>query len=113
MSGATAVASTRCAARTTSRVAATWAPSPPAHSAESDTLRSRFDQRSVVAVPPTRGWHLSGMFDAMEPGELTTVYCIRENPVQSEADQARAKHLLEGLELLVVQDLFLTRTGEL
>jgi formate dehydrogenase major subunit len=44
---------------------------------------------------------------------LTAVYCIGENPVQSEADQKRAKHLLGGLEFLVVQDIFLTATGEL
>jgi formate dehydrogenase major subunit len=49
----------------------------------------------------------------MERGDLTAVYCIGENPVQSEADQKRAKHLLENLELLVVQDLFLTKTAEI
>jgi formate dehydrogenase major subunit len=53
------------------------------------------------------------MFDAMERGELTAVYCIGENPVQSEADQTRAIGLLSGLDLLVVQDLFLTRTAQL
>src|SRR5207344_470784 len=30
-----------------------------------------------------------------------------------EADQKRAIHLLEGLDMLVVQDLFLTKTAEL
>jgi len=49
----------------------------------------------------------------MERGDLTAVYCIGENPVQSEADQKRAIGLLEGLDFLVVQDLFLTRTAEL
>jgi formate dehydrogenase major subunit len=53
------------------------------------------------------------MFDAMERGDLTVVYCIGENPVQSEADQARAVRLIEGLDFLVVQDLFLTKTAEL
>ena len=80
---------------------------------ENDALRAKFDAEWGVAVPPKRGWHLSGMFDAMECGELTAVYCIGENPVQSEADQKRAIHLLEGLDLLVVQDLFLTRTAQL
>ena len=80
---------------------------------ENDALRAKFDEMWGVAVPPKRGWHLSGMFDAMERGELTTVYCIGENPVQSEADQARAVRLLEGLEFLVVQDLFLTKTAQL
>ena len=80
---------------------------------ENDELRAKFDAEWGVAVPPRRGWHLSGMFDAMERGDLTAVYCIGENPVQSEADQKRAIHLLEGLDLLVVQDLFLTKTAEL
>ena len=80
---------------------------------ENDALRARFDEAWGVPVPPNRGWHLSGMFDAMERGELTSVYVIGENPVQSEADQTRAVHLLTGLEFLVVQDLFLTKTAEL
>jgi predicted molibdopterin-dependent oxidoreductase YjgC len=80
---------------------------------ERDDLRARFDRAWGVTVPPRRGWHLSEMFDAMERGELRTVYVIGENPVQSEADQARAKHLLETRDLLIVQDLFLTKTAQL
>jgi predicted molibdopterin-dependent oxidoreductase YjgC len=80
---------------------------------ENAELRAKFDETWGVTVPPKRGWHLSGMFDAMERGNLTTVYCIGENPLQSEADQARARRLLEGLEFMVVQDIFLTATAEL
>ena len=80
---------------------------------ENAALRARFEVAWGMPVPPKRGWHLSGMFDAMERGELTAVYVIGENPVQSEADQTRAVHLLTGLEFLVVQDLFLTKTAEL
>jgi formate dehydrogenase major subunit len=80
---------------------------------ENDALRAKFDEAWGVPVPPKRGWHLSGMFDAMERGDLTAVYVIGENPVQSEADQQRAKRLLTGLDFLVVQDLFLTATGEI
>jgi predicted molibdopterin-dependent oxidoreductase YjgC len=80
---------------------------------ENDELRAGFERAWGVTIPPKRGWHLSGMFDAMDRGELTAVYCIGENPLQSEADQHRARRLLEGLDLLVVQDLFLTATAEL
>jgi len=80
---------------------------------ENDELRAKFDKAWGVTVPPKRGWHLSGMFDAMERGDLTAVYVIGENPLQSEADQARARRLLEGLDFMVVQDLFLTATAEL
>jgi predicted molibdopterin-dependent oxidoreductase YjgC len=80
---------------------------------ENDELRAKFDARWGVTLPPKRGWHLSGMFDAMERGDLTAVYCIGENPVQSEADQKRARRLLDGLDFLVVQDIFLTATAEI
>jgi formate dehydrogenase major subunit len=80
---------------------------------ENDELRAKFDNAWGVSIPPKRGWHLSGMFDAMERGDLTAVYCIGENPLQSEADQARARRLLEGLEFMVAQDMFVTATAEL
>jgi predicted molibdopterin-dependent oxidoreductase YjgC len=78
-----------------------------------DKLRAKFDRAWGVIVPPERGWHLTAMFEAMERGDLTHLYVIGENPAQSEADAHRAVRLLEGLELLVVQDMFLTATGEL
>jgi predicted molibdopterin-dependent oxidoreductase YjgC len=80
---------------------------------ENDELRARFDAEWGVTVPPKRGWHLSQMLDAMDRGDLTAAYVIGENPVQSEADQQRAIRLFEGLEFLVVQDLFLTATAKL
>ena len=80
---------------------------------ENDPLRAKFDAAWGVTIPPKRGWHLSGMFDAMDRGDLQALYVIGENPVQSEADQERAKHLLSTREFLVVQDIFLTATAEL
>jgi len=80
---------------------------------ENDELRAKFEAAWGVKVPPRRGWHLSGMFEAMERGELTALYVVGENPVQSEADQAKARHLLEGLDHVVVQDMFLTKTAEI
>jgi formate dehydrogenase major subunit len=80
---------------------------------ENDPLRARFDAAWGVAVPRRRGLNLTGMFHAMERGELTALYVIGENPVQSEADQAKAVRALSGLEHLVVQDIHLTKTAEL
>jgi formate dehydrogenase major subunit len=53
------------------------------------------------------------MFKGMERGELTTLYCLGENPADSEADRNHALKLLGGLEFLLVQDLFYTKTAEL
>ncbi len=75
--------------------------------------RARFAARWGAEVPPRTGWHLSEMLDAMDRGDLTCAYVIGENPAQSEADQRRAIRLLSGLDHLVVQDIFLTRTAEL
>jgi predicted molibdopterin-dependent oxidoreductase YjgC len=80
---------------------------------EDDELRGRFEAAWSASVPARSGWHLSEMFEAMEHGELTALYVIGENPAQSEADQQRAERLLTGLDHLVVQDIFLTKTAEL
>jgi predicted molibdopterin-dependent oxidoreductase YjgC len=80
---------------------------------EDDEVRARFDARWGVTVPARRGWHLSEMFEAMTQGALHALYVLGENPAQSEADDRRALRLLEGLDHLVVQDLFLTKTAEL
>jgi predicted molibdopterin-dependent oxidoreductase YjgC len=80
---------------------------------ENPDVRPKFERAWGVTLPPKKGWHLSGMFEAMERGELRALYVIGENPVQSEADQHRAIRLLGSLDCLVVQDLFLTGTAKL
>jgi predicted molibdopterin-dependent oxidoreductase YjgC len=76
-------------------------------------VRARFDAAWDCAVPPQYGKHLTAMFNAMEDGELTALYCMGENPAQSEADVGHARKLLANLDHLVVQDIFLTKTAEL
>ncbi len=78
-----------------------------------DAVRARFEAAWNAPVQPKDGLHLTGMFEAMEHGTLSAVYVIGENPAQGEADQQRAIRLLEGLDHLVVQDLFLTKTAQL
>jgi formate dehydrogenase major subunit len=80
---------------------------------EDDAARARFESVWNAPIPPRNGLHLTGMFEAMEHGELSALYVVGENPAQSEADKQRAVSLLGGLDHLVVQDLFLTRTAEL
>jgi predicted molibdopterin-dependent oxidoreductase YjgC len=75
-------------------------------------VRAKFERAWGVALKPEYGKNLTMMFEAMEHGELKAVYAIGENPALSEADQHRAQRLLAGLEHLVVQDIFLTKTAE-
>ncbi len=64
-------------------------------------------------VPAKVGKHQTAMFEAMAEGEIKALYVIGENPVQSEANLHHVRPLFEGLEFLVVQDIFLTATGEM
>jgi len=80
---------------------------------ENDELRAHFERVWGLPIPPKRGWHLSGMFEAMDRGELTALYVIGENPASSEADQHHTIRRLRGLETLVVQDMLFTATAEL
>jgi formate dehydrogenase major subunit len=75
--------------------------------------RRKYGEAWGVEIRPTYGWHLTQMFHAMERGELRTLYVIGENPAQSEADIHRARKLLAGLDFLVVQDIVMTKTGEM
>ena len=78
---------------------------------ENEEIRSRIEGIWGRSIPPKRGWHLTQMFEAMEAGMLRGLYVIGENPADSEADVKHARKLLSGLDFLVVQDIFLTRTA--
>jgi formate dehydrogenase major subunit len=80
---------------------------------ESAALRAKFERAWGVKIPARRGWHISQMFEAMEEGKLRTLFVVGENPAQSEADARRTRKLLEQLDHMVVQDIFLTRTAEM
>ena len=80
---------------------------------EDDSARAKFETLWDAGIPPRNGWHLTEMFNAMERRDLRALYVIGENPAQSEADGHHSTKLLEGLDHLVVQDIFLTKTAQL
>jgi formate dehydrogenase major subunit len=80
---------------------------------ENDTLRARVEGIWGRSIPPKRGWHLTQMFEAMDAGMLRGLYVIGENPADSEADVNHARKLLNGLDFMVVQDIFMTRTAQM
>jgi predicted molibdopterin-dependent oxidoreductase YjgC len=78
-----------------------------------EAARAKFEAAWGVPIDPHYGWTITSMFEAMERGDLTSVYVIGENPANSEADAKHTQKLLEGLDCLIVQDMFLTRTAEM
>jgi len=75
--------------------------------------RARFEAVYGMELNPVPGRHLTLMFEAMEQGLMRGAYIIGENPADSEADVGRIRKLLTGLDILVVQDIFMTRTAEM
>src|SRR6478672_798137 len=80
---------------------------------ENTDHRTKFERAWGRDIIPKDGWHLTQMINAMESKELTALYVIGENPAQSDADVTHVTHLLENLEHLVVQEIFLTKTAQL
>ncbi|WP_175060187.1 formate dehydrogenase subunit alpha [Thermococcus sp. 2319x1] len=65
----------------------------------------------VEDIPTERGLYLTELWDAIERGDLMALYIVGENPAVSEANFARVRKALKKLDLLVVQDLFMTQTA--
>jgi len=65
----------------------------------------------VDDLPTERGLYLTELWEAIERGDVKALYIVGENPAVSEADFIRVRGALRKLDLLVVQDIFLTRTA--
>lgn len=78
-----------------------------------DGARTRFERAWGVTLPARYGWNLTQMLHAMEHGDLAGLFVVGENPAQSDADVSRVERALGGLEHLVVQEIFLTKTAQL
>ena len=78
-----------------------------------DEARTRIEKRWSTTIPRKYGWNLTEMLHAMDRGEMTSLFVIGENPAQSDADGHHVEVLLRGLDHLVVQEIFLTKTAQL
>jgi len=59
------------------------------------------------------GFTITEMFQAASEGKVKALYVMGENPMLSEPDLNHAREALARLELLIVQDIFLTETAQL
>ncbi|WP_148882880.1 formate dehydrogenase subunit alpha [Thermococcus aciditolerans] len=65
----------------------------------------------VEDLPTERGLYLTELWEAIESNDIKALYIVGENPAVSEADFIRVRDALRRLDLLVVQDIFMTRTA--
>ncbi len=77
-------------------------------------LRGKFAAAwGVAELPESPGLPLTRAMDAAAAESLKGMFVMGENPMLSDPDQAHARHALENLEFLAVQDIFLTETAAL
>ena len=73
---------------------------------------AKYEAAWGAKLKPKYGLHMSEMFEAIERDELSTLFVLGENPIQSDADAHHVKKLFDKLDHVVVQDIFRTATAE-
>jgi formate dehydrogenase major subunit len=75
--------------------------------------RARFEALWGRSLPAEPGLTIPAMYEAIDRGELAGLFVFGEDIVQTDPDSDRVRERLSKLELLVVQELFLSETAEL
>jgi len=78
-----------------------------------EAVAQRFEEAWKSPLSRRTGLTVMEMFQAIDEGKLKALYIMGENPLVSDPDLRHAGHVLKKLELLVVQDIFLTETAEI
>lgn len=76
-------------------------------------VRQKFEEAWGKILPDKSGLTVVEMVNAAERGELRALYIMGENPMLSDPDINHVQKGLKNLQLLIVQDIFLTETAEL
>jgi formate dehydrogenase major subunit len=75
--------------------------------------KARFEALWAMTLDPKPGLTVVEIMDAVHAGKIRGMYIMGENPAMSDPDVAHARQALSELEMLVVQDIFLTETAYL
>ena len=77
-----------------------------------DKVRAQFEKNWGVKLDNEPGLRIPNMFDASIDGSFKGLYVQGEDIAQSDPDTQHVTHALEGLECMVVQDIFLNETAK-
>jgi formate dehydrogenase major subunit len=66
-----------------------------------------------VDIPMGKGWKIPEMYDAAIVGKLKALWLMGEDNVQTDPNTLHVKNALGHLDLLVVQELFMTETAKM
>jgi formate dehydrogenase major subunit/formate dehydrogenase alpha subunit len=76
-------------------------------------VRERFEELWGAKLSGHDGLMANEMLDAALAGKLKALYIMGENPLLSDPDTGHTEKALKALDLLIVQDIFMTETAEL
>ncbi len=77
-------------------------------------VKAKFEAAwGVEGLSDKVGLTVTEMVNAAGEGKIRALFVMGENPMMSDADLNHAKHCLEHLDFLVVQDIFMTETARL
>jgi len=66
-----------------------------------------------VEMPREIGWKIPQMYDAALQGKLKALWVIGEDMVQTDPNSQHVAKAIEALDLVIVQEIFMTRTAEM
>ncbi len=75
-------------------------------------LNAKFSQAWGRPLPDKPGLTIPDMVKAIDAGQLKALYVVGENPKLSDPDMNHLRHAMKKLDLLIVQDLFLSETAQ-
>lgn len=73
----------------------------------------RYEAFYGVVMPTESGWKIPQMYDAAIEGKLKALWVIGEDMAQTDPNSIHVAKALNSLELLVVQEIFMTKTAEM
>ena len=74
-------------------------------------ITKKFSEAYQMDLPTTPGLTLVEMMNAAHSGDLKVLYIHGEDPILSDADIKHTKEAIANLEMLIVQELFMTDTA--
>jgi formate dehydrogenase alpha subunit len=80
---------------------------------DDEAVRQKFEKPWGVSLSPRPGLTLMEMMKKIGEGKMKALFILGENPLLSDPDAGKVAEELKHLDLLVVQDIFLSETAEL
>jgi formate dehydrogenase alpha subunit len=77
-----------------------------------ETANKKFSEAWGRDLPKKPGMTISDMMPAIEEGKVKALYVVGENPMVTDPDLHHIEKALKNLDILIVQDIFVTQTAK-